>query len=111
MSLAGRASSGPSAVAASRSSWSAGLTTHSATPATTPSISMEKSTQLVGHVVAAQTPTAGPTMKDISTTTPSRAMAVRRSSSSTAAMTAWRMIENDGTTNRPASAARTSSGQ
>jgi hypothetical protein len=44
-------------------------------------------------------------MKDISTATESSEMAVRRSSSGTAAMTAWRMIEKDGMTNRPARAA------
>ena len=72
---------------------------------------MTKSTHWVGQTVAAQTPAAGPTMNESSTATESREMAVRRSSSSTAAMTAWRMIENDGTTNSPARAASASSHQ
>ena len=72
---------------------------------------MTNSTHWVGHTVAAQTPAAGPTMKDSSTATESSEIAVRRSSSSTAAMTAWRMIENDGMTNSPASAASASSHQ
>ena len=57
-------------------------------PAATPTISMLNSTQRVGHAVAAQTPAAGPIMKDSSTATESSEMAVRRSSSGTAAMTA-----------------------
>ena len=72
---------------------------------------MAKSTHWVGQTVAAQTPAAGPTMKDSSTATESNEIAVRRSSSSTAAITAWRMIENDGTTKSPARAASTSSHQ
>ena len=88
-----------------------GLAIHSRIPAATPSISMTNSTHCVGHTVAAHTPTAGPTMKDSSTATPSSEMAVRRSCSDTEAMTAWRMIENDGMTNSPASAASASSHQ
>ncbi len=68
-------------------------------------------THAVGQMVAAQTPTSGPTMKDTSTATESRDKAVRRSLSGTATMTACRMIENVGTTNRPASAASRSSGR
>ena len=72
---------------------------------------MPNSTQDVGQMVAAQTPRTGPTMNDISTATESSASAVRRSASGAAAITACRMIENVGTTNRPASAASPSSGQ
>ena len=72
---------------------------------------MVNRTQDVGQTVAAQTPAAGPTMKDSSTATESSEIAVRRSSSGTAAMTACRMIEKLGMTNRPASEASASSGQ
>ena len=72
---------------------------------------MKNSTHWVGQTVAAQTPAAGPTMKDSSTATESSEIAVRRSSSCTAVMTARRMIENEGTTNSPARAASASSHQ
>ena len=65
----------------------------------------------MGQTVAAQTPAAGPTMKESSTATESSEIAVRRSSSGTAAMTACRMIEKDGITNSPARAASDSSNQ
>jgi hypothetical protein len=53
----------------------------------------------------------GPSMNEISTATESSARAVRRSWSGTAAMTAWRMIENDGIVKRPARAHTASSGR
>ena len=62
-------------------------------------------------MVAAQTPTSGPTMKETSTATESSDSAVRRSLSGTAAMTACRMIENVGTMKRPARAESRSSGR
>ena len=88
-----------------------GSTTYMRMPAATPSIWIASSTHDVDHTVAAQTATAGATMNESSTATASREMAVRRSSSGTAAMTACRVIENVGMTNNPATTASTSRGR
>ena len=80
-----------------------------AIPATTASIWVAKSTHEVDQCAAAQTARAGASMKDTSTAAASSEMAVRRSVSGTAAMTACRVIEKVGMTNRPATSASTRS--
>ena len=93
---------------ASPSPRSGGSTTHMTTPATTPSIWVTNSTHEDDQCAAAHTATAGASMNASSTAAASSEIAVRRSVSGTAAMTACRVIENVGMTNSPATTASAS---